>query len=230
MPIHSDSKIASDFSRSVTLCGGSKRFLATLTWSPRLSGRRNGFSLHLHAAVTPSLCAWEPTLRPAGRARHGQMRTGHLLQGPSPLCQPRRGSPGPRIPLEPLRTSHAHGCIRPPVTRGSRTLGSHVSSVPQGSQGAACTSAPAGGRNQAPGSSTRVRRAALCARTLLDTQLGDSDVACGNVCCWKWLLRMSETRIVCSLRAARCSQDKIWCHLAVLGLGSSSCQQDTVAS
>lgn len=95
-----------------------------------------------------------PHRRLLQRHRHGQMRTVHL-QEPATLECKFPGLPGPRcgfsgqcILLEPLSTSHAHGCIRPPGTRGSRTLGSHVSSVPQGSQGGTCTSAHTGGRNR----------------------------------------------------------------------------------
>ena len=85
--------------------------------------------------------------------RHGQMGTVHPW-GPAVLpCEfpglpsLRPGFSGHCVVLEPLSTSHAHGCIRPPGTRGSRALGSRGPSVPRGGQGGACTAAHAGDRS-----------------------------------------------------------------------------------
>lgn len=80
-------------------------------------------------------------------------------------------------------------------------LGLHVSSIPQGSRGGACTSAHT---RLKPGT---LCRAVVCSWILLDKMLGDWDVACGNICCWKLLLRMSDT--VCFSRAADFGQEDL---------------------
>lgn len=123
--------------------------------------------------------------------RHGRMRAAHL-QGPAALECEFPALPGPRrcIRLEPLSTSHAHGCIRPPGTRGSRTLGSHVSSVPQGRRVHVRTRWRQESRSLAL--PPRCTRRVLCSRTLSDKKLGDGDVACGDICYGKSLLWVSE--------------------------------------
>lgn len=97
-------------------------------------------------------------------------------------AHPMWGLSRPCILLEPLSPSRARGC---PL--GSRTLGSHVPSAPQGSRQGHKRTSSHWRQQWEPGSATELCQH-CCAHGLLDRKLGDWGAAWGHICCWKSLL------------------------------------------
>lgn len=161
------------------------------------------FTLLLHCCATPPsvlgvhASSDQPPPAPDPRARTdgnwAPPKPGRVGGRVPPSARPTWGLSRPCVLLEPLSPSHARGC-----TLGSRTLGSHVPSAPQGRQGDRGTSA-CWRQEWKPGSAMELCQH-CCAHGLLDRKLGDWGVAWGHVCWRKSLLRVSER--VCFVWAA----------------------------